>query len=139
MVEAPQLTHNQSLVFDVLCEERSPLSAYSILDHLREKGMKAPLQVYRALDRLMEIGIVHRLESINAFVACSQTDDAHACSHEGSVAAFAICQDCGDVTEFVSGSVQHQLGDWARQHAFIPVKSTIEISGHCSQCAGDSK
>ena len=50
----PQLTKNQSLVFDALSQAGAPLSAYGILDLLRDKGFRAPLQVYRALDKLVE-------------------------------------------------------------------------------------
>jgi len=47
---APALTKNQTLVFDVLSHSDGPLSAYTILDKLRDHGFRAPLQVYRALD-----------------------------------------------------------------------------------------
>jgi len=67
----PMLTKNQSLVFDILTKAEAPLSAYTILDKLRDQGFRAPLQVYRALDKLLEYGVVHRLESINSFVACA--------------------------------------------------------------------
>ena len=66
------LTKNQQLVLTILNKADMPLSAYSILDGLREFGFKAPLQVYRALDRLIELGKVHRIESMNAFIACEQ-------------------------------------------------------------------
>jgi Fur family zinc uptake transcriptional regulator len=70
-VHAPvDLTKNQSLVMGALTNSDGPLSAYTILDQLRDHGFRAPLQVYRALDKLVEFGLVHRLESLNAFVAC---------------------------------------------------------------------
>lgn len=40
-----ELTRNQSLVFSVLQSSGQPLSAYSILDRLRDEGLHAPLQV----------------------------------------------------------------------------------------------
>ena len=79
-----QLTRNQGLVFDVLTHSEGPLSAYSILDKLRDSGFRAPLQVYRALDKLLEFGLVHRLESLNAFVACAHPDES--CCRHGTVA-----------------------------------------------------
>jgi Fur family zinc uptake transcriptional regulator len=62
------LTKNQSLVMGALSQANGPLSAYTILDELREHGFRAPLQVYRALEKVVEFGLVHRLESLNAFV-----------------------------------------------------------------------
>ena len=67
-----KLTRNQQLVYDALTGAKTPLSAYTLLDQLRDAGFRAPLQVYRALEKLIEIGQVHRLESINSFVACQQ-------------------------------------------------------------------
>ena len=55
-----------------------------------DAGLRAPLQVYRALDKLVETGLVHRLESLNAFVAC-----AHKHCHDDCASAFAICEKCG--------------------------------------------
>ena len=63
------LTRNQGLVLDTLTGSGAPLSAYDILDRLRQEGLRAPLQVYRALDKLVERGLAHRLESLNALVA----------------------------------------------------------------------
>lgn len=124
------LTKNQKLVFDALSGAEGPLSAYSILDELRGDGLKAPLQVYRALDKLIEFGLVHRLESINAFVAC-----AHPHEHETHMIAFAICEKCGQVSEFSDEVVEARLGDWAHGHRFAPARTTIEIRGVCAECA----
>ncbi len=93
-MNAPALTKNQALVFEVLEKADGPLSAYTILDKLRDHGFRAPLQVYRALEKLLEYGVVHRLESINAFVACAHPDQN---CHSHGIVAFAICESCGHV------------------------------------------
>ena len=128
----PQLTKNQSLVFDALSQTGAPLSAYGILDLLRDKGFRAPLQVYRALDKLVEFGLVHRLESINAFVACAH-QKSDCCAH-GTV-AFAICNTCGRVEEFLDHAIDHRLADWAKSKRFKAEKTTIELRGVCAACA----
>ncbi|MCB1444413.1 MAG: transcriptional repressor [Rhizobiaceae bacterium] len=130
---ATELTRNQSLVLGVLKQAGAPRSAYDILDGLRGEGVRAPLQVYRALDKLMEIGLVHRLESLNAFVACSDPHD-HA-AHVGGVTAFAICEDCGSVTEFHDAGIEGRLSTWQKSERFRPEKTTIEIRGHCRACS----
>ena len=132
---APALTKNQSLVFDVLSRSDAPLSAYTILDKLRDQGFRAPLQVYRALDKLLERGMVHRLESLNAFVACAHQEKECCGGHGHGTVAFAICESCGHVVEFHDHVVDHRLEDWARQREFRPAKTTIEIRGLCEQCA----
>ncbi|MCC2690339.1 MAG: zur, partial [Rhizobiaceae bacterium] len=66
--ENTKLTRNQQLVLARLEAASGPVSAYGLLDQLRDDGFRAPLQVYRALEGLIKGGLVHRLESLNAFV-----------------------------------------------------------------------
>lgn len=130
MAHSPELTRNQKLVLDALGQAEGPASAYALLDKVREEGLKAPLQVYRALDKLMEYGLVHRLESLNAFVACDHTHGA-----EHGPVAFAICERCGRVDEFCDHLVTERLAKWSNDKAFSPVKTTIEMRGVCAACA----
>lgn len=123
------LTKNQELVFDALNRAQGPLSAYALLDQLREKGFRAPLQVYRALEKLQSAGLVHRLESLNAFVAC-----AHPHDHDHGLMAFAICEGCGQVTEFSDAMIEERLGEWATKTGFHADHTTIEIRGRCGSC-----
>jgi len=125
------LTKNQTLVLDVLTQSEGPLSAYTILDKLRDHGFRAPLQVYRALEKLLEFGLVHRLESLNSFVACAHRE--HTCCSHGTV-AFAICESCGHVSEFHDHVIDDQLNQWTRGKGFKPSKTTIEIRGLCAAC-----
>lgn len=129
MSDTPQLTRNQAMVLDRLARAPGPLGAYALLDGLREEGLRAPLQVYRALDKLQSLGLVHRLESLNAFVAC-----AHPHPHEGEIAAFAICETCGSVEEFSDREIAARLGGWTRARGFDAAKTTIEIRGACAAC-----
>ncbi|WP_269582634.1 Fur family transcriptional regulator [Roseibium sp. Sym1] len=126
----PDLTKNQSLVFGSLSDADGPLTAYAILDLLRDSGFRAPLQVYRALDKLVEYGLVHRLESLNAFVACSHKG----CAGHGA-AAFAICEKCGLVSEFTPDKAIACLEEWTREEGFHLSRTTIELRGTCQACA----
>ena len=128
-VWANDLTRNQGLVLGTLTHSDAPMSAYDILDRLREDGLRAPLQVYRALDKLMERGLAHRLESLNAFVACTDT-----LCHRKGVIAFAICEDCGKVDEFADDVVQERLDEWAKGAGFSTHRATIELRGQCRDC-----
>lgn len=123
------LTKNQSLVFAALNKAEGPLSAYTILDELRDAGFRAPLQVYRALDKLVELGLVHRLESLNAFVACQHPGCE---GHESS--AFLICNDCGNVIEFSDNSLTQRLEKRAASESFNLQKTTVELRGSCGNC-----
>ncbi len=130
------LTKNQAKVLQRLESACAPLSAYMLLDQLREEGFRAPLQVYRALDGLMDAGFVHRLESMNAFVACSDPhDQGHAHGHSHGMTAFAICDICGQVTEFCDETVGQRLDAWVGANGFVAKKAVIEFRGTCAKCA----
>lgn len=127
--EKPDLTRNQALVFDALETADGPLTAYNILDRLSGEGLRAPLQVYRALDKLLDLGIVHRLESLNAFVACTHPGcDGHA------TVAFAICDDCGSVAEITDDALVRVMKSLTVGAGFAPRKTTVEMRGLCRAC-----
>lgn len=131
-----KLTRNQALVLEQLTQAAKPLSAYAILDELRGEGLKAPLQVYRALEKLVETGQVHRLESLNAFIACAhQTCTKHQGVHSGIV-GFAVCEGCGAAQEFMSPAIETQIEDWCSAKSFAREKTTFEIRGLCKACQG---
>ncbi len=129
MSEAHKLTRNQRLVLEKLEAASGPLSAYALLDKLRGHGFRAPLQVYRALKMLTDAGMVHRLESLNAFVACCGSH-----GHDASMVAFAICNDCGRVSEFADDTVSERLRKWVGERGFEATTTAIEIRGRCHEC-----
>lgn len=135
MTTKGELTRNQALVLEKLGEAEGPLSAYGLLDRLREDGFRAPLQVYRALDRLTKAGLVHRLESLNAFVACC----GHEHGHEGGMTAFAICEKCGQVAEFSDESMGERLEEWVGGTGFRPNRAVIEFRGLCAGCGAGAR
>lgn len=125
------LTKNQTLVMGALSNADGPLSAYSILDELREHGFRAPLQVYRALEKLVELGLVHRLESLNAFVACQHTS----CGGDRKEnVLFAICETCGNVQELVNDKLLKTVKTLASDVEFNLSQSVIELRGQCANC-----
>ena len=126
-------------IMGALTESPRPLSAYDLLDRLRPTGVAAPLTVYRALDKLIASGQVHRVESLNAFVACR---GEHGHDHSGPDAAappravgFTICDECGAVDEFVDATLFDQLDRTLAGQRFFPRRSTIEVHGLCAACA----
>ncbi len=115
------------LVAEALRGADGPISAYELIDRLRGKATLAPQTVYRSLGRLIADGRAHRLESINAFVACRHPSHA-------SVAAFAICDKCGTVTEFDEAGAAELLSAWAKRQRFAVREMTLELQGRCADC-----
>ncbi|MEP1207474.1 MAG: Fur family transcriptional regulator [Rhizobiaceae bacterium] len=127
---SPSLTRNQELVLASLHDASTPLSAYTILDNLRGEGFRAPLQVYRALEKLIQIGLVHRLESLNSFVACQHSD----CDHHKAI-AFAICDSCDSVAELTDSKLSSMVRALSDDSHFQLENSIVELRGKCEACA----
>ena len=132
-----QLNKNDKKVLSALGRSDKPLSAYDILDRARSDALKAPVQVYRALEKLSREGLVHRIEALNAFVACS--DCAHAGHDHGKHEhaqhrpGFIICRDCGSVREFEDERVAAIAKDAAGLDFSVELVS-LEVYGHCGAC-----
>ncbi len=124
---ASALPKNQSLVIAALKRAPGPLTAYELLDQLREVGFRAPLTVYRALDSLQEKGLVHRIEGMKAFVACSEHD------HHAQP-GFAVCDDCGAVSEIEDAKLEALIGKLAAQAGFAVDRASVELFGQCALC-----
>jgi Fur family transcriptional regulator, zinc uptake regulator len=122
------LTRNQKLVLGVIAKSKQPQSAYDILDKLRGQGFKAPLQVYRALDKLQEQGLVHRLESLSAFIACQHTE-----GEAKGATVFMICDECGTVSERTNSCISGDLQKLAKADGFNVAQTSIEIRGRCGR------
>ena len=123
------LGRNELAVLTALRGSHAAQSAYDILDLVRGDGLKAPTQVYRALEKLVRRGLVHRIESLNGFVACQHPQD------EG-FAAFAICTRCDAVRELADEALIAPLRIWANAELFKIEHVTLEVRGFCPACGG---
>lgn len=130
LTEKPVLTHNQQLVFNLLRTRRVPTTAYDILDGLRDEGFRAPPQAYRALDRLQTLGLVHRVESLNAFVACCHPE----MSHTSEPIILAVCNQCHGVNEVNDQALSKKLVGFSGQCDLQPEGLTLELRGCCANC-----
>jgi len=128
-----KLTLNQQQVLSVLDKAARPMGAYALLNQLTGSGFRAPMQVYRALNRLVEFGLVHKLESLNAYISCS--DSQH---HASRVNAYTICQCCGQTEELDANDLGTGLQQQLEQRAFTPERTSIEIVGCCPECSDKS-
>lgn len=126
-----RLTDLRREVLGLVLTSESPATAYQLLDRLRERrgGTATPPTIYRALDFLLANGLVHRIERLNAFVACVE-EDGHA--HQ---AQFLICERCGTVTELEDDGIGAALERVAGRHGFQVRRRTIELEGLCAACA----
>lgn len=116
-------------VLEILLQEHRALGAYTILDRLREGGFGSqPPVAYRALDFLVSNGLAHKIERLNAFIACAHPSESHA-------PAFMICRLCDAVAETHSTPARGALGDAARATGFRIERTVVEAEGVCPKCA----
>lgn len=123
-----QLTPVRRRVLEILLQQHRGMGAYEILDILRTEGFGSqPPVVYRALAFLTEHGFVHRVEKLNAFIACSHPGDSHD-------PAFLICRVCSSVAEAQAEPRGGALGRSARDAGFRIETAVVEAEGICPNC-----
>lgn len=126
------LTDTQREALAALRAAGGPLTAYEVLEALRVGRRSAgPPTAYRALARLQELGLAHRLESLNAYVACCG-------EHGDGEPAFSICDDCGSVRELAAAQVAADIAALVEPGGFAPTKAVIELHGRCADCRGSA-
>jgi Fur family zinc uptake transcriptional regulator len=126
---AAALTPLRRRVLELVWQSHGPVRAYDLLDRLRaERRGAAPPTVYRALDFLLGQGLIHRIESLNAYVGCSDPDRKHG-------GQFLICGRCGTVAELDDDDIARAVAGRARALGFAVERQTIEVMGLCPRCA----
>lgn len=126
-----RLTDIRRKVLAALAADHAPAGAYDVIERLAGDGGRppAPITVYRALDFLLAHGLAHRIESRNAYVACSHE---HGDGDQATV--FLICERCGAVGEAATAEFADALDKLARSSGFKPRSPVIEVSGECAHC-----
>ncbi len=123
-----KLTRIRRKVLHLLLESEEPAKAYDLLANLDGEGAAKPPTVYRALDFLQEMGLVHKIESLNAYVACGHTKHAHS-------AVFLICDNCGAAEELHAVKTSEALASETAAAGFTIKHAVIEARGLCRKCA----
>jgi Fur family zinc uptake transcriptional regulator len=123
-----RLTRLRRRVLELVWQGHAAVKAYDLLAALDRKGGAAkPPTIYRALDFLMAQGLVHRLESLNAYVGCAQPE----APHDGK---FLICEACGQVSEFDAPAIQSAIATQAADLGFAVGQQMVEVHGVCRGC-----
>lgn len=122
-----KLNRVEQIVYDLLTKENRPLSAYDILNFVKDDKIKSPTIVYRALKKLSSLYLVHRLEALNSYISCKNKCKSH--QHH-----FFICEKCNDVFEDSNGKLNDAINNISKQHSFTVERSVVEIFGQCENC-----
>ncbi len=115
-------------VLELLLQHRRSLKAYELLDEIRAVHPNAtPPTVYRALDFLLDEGLVHKVDSLNTFIACG---DAAGAPHN----LLVVCTRCGAVAEIHDDVVRNRLAHRIEHAGYRLAGQEMEVKALCGAC-----
>ena len=125
-----RLTALRRQVLELVWRDHHPVGAYDLLAAMQAQSRRkvAPPTIYRALDFLRQAGLVHRIESLNAYVGCrapGRPQDVQ----------FMICRSCRAAIELDDRAVASSLDAAAAAAGFAIEQRVVEVSGLCARCA----
>ena len=123
-----RLTPIRRRIFELIWSNHKAVGAYELLEtlHLEDPKAKA-VTIYRALDFLLAAGLVHKIESLNAFIGCLKPETVHN-------AVLLICNQCKQTDEVEAQQVYNSIYQLAKQNAFMPQNISLELHGCCKTC-----
>ena len=118
----------------LIWQSHKPLGAYTLMEMLAEQSTRrvAPPTVYRALDFLLEHRLIHRINSLNAFLGCPAPDTQHQ-------SYFLICEECGIAIECDTDLLAPSIQKTAAVCGFQVKTQSLEIIGLCPRCQGEEQ
>ena len=123
-----RLTEQRRRILEIIGSSHKATGAYDVLETMEGQGRRtAPITVYRALDFLMSVGLVHRITSLNAFIACHH-------NHGQNPVQLLICKTCGAVGELEEPTVTKAIQKAAGKLGFAVEEPVVEVSGICAHC-----
>ncbi|MEI8237484.1 MAG: transcriptional repressor [Methylococcaceae bacterium] len=130
------LTDIRRQVLELIWRNHHPVKAYDIIEKFkpseRTQGAAKPTTIYRALEFLLEKGLIHRVESLNAFIGCNNPLHVHEL-------LLLICKKCENVQERSAEIVMDSVKTELINAHFIAHSKTIEIHGLCENCIQDNQ
>lgn len=131
-----RLTPLREEVLQLVWQSHKPLGAYTLLEQLADKApgerrKLGPPTVYRALEFLREQGLVHRIDSLNAFIGCQHPQQPHQ-------RFFLICRHCETAVELISEPLTTAIKTVADAAQFSNEGASVEITGLCPNCRNEA-
>lgn len=126
-----KLTALRKAVLAIFIHAKKPLAAYEVLHQLKKKRDNAqPPTVYRVIEYFIEKHIIHRIDTENKYMLCTQIAHEHAKGHT----LLLICTQCHTALEINDPGLTKALTPLAKQNHFIIDNAFIEVKGICQCC-----
>ena len=131
-----RLTAKRKDILEILVASECPLSAYEVTEIFNQKNdnKMQPMSVYRMMEFLISANLVHKLKSINKFLACSHIN----CQHDHEIPQFLMCQKCHSVKEIgVDRKIIDEISQNIQSAGYQLLNEQIEFDCLCSDCIKD--
>ena len=123
-----KLTSLRQSVLEILIKHSQPISAYDLLDILKETNPQAKIMsVYRVLDFLRDHYIVHKINTTHTYSLC--------CHPSTQLCQLFICSQCGKKLETHLQDINQALTEIAHKKNFVLQQNKIELLGLCQRCS----
>jgi Fur family zinc uptake transcriptional regulator len=126
-------TNNRQLILSGLKKSGKALSAYELIDFCKAEFnyVLHPMTVYRALDFFQGKQLVHKLNSINKYLACDYNTNAD--KHD--IIQFLICKICDKIDEVnIQKATLDDLHHNVLHAGFHFAISQLEMTCICKSC-----
>ncbi|MDR1607609.1 MAG: transcriptional repressor [Deltaproteobacteria bacterium] len=127
-----KLTRLRRLILDILLGAQEPVKAYDILELARERGQRLTASsVYRVLEYLEAQGLIHRVNALNAYMACLEGPQKHN-------PLIVICSRCQKTQEIFDETLANSIFQRLSSLGLGLSAASVEIRGLCPQCAPEA-
>jgi Fur family zinc uptake transcriptional regulator len=128
LARGARLTPIRKAVLAEIWSGHEATKAYDLISRLSTTdNLIKPPTIYRALEFLLAHGLIHRIESLNAFIGCDHPEIAHQ-------AILMICDTCGTINEQSSEALNQLIAQISDQEQFKTTRQSIELHGICRRC-----
>ncbi len=122
-----KLTPLRKKVIEILNACDSPISAYALLEQLKQCHPTANIMsVYRILNFLEAHQLVHKIDNTNHYTLC--------CHPSSQICQLLVCQQCHQKFEIHTPEIDTLLQQIASEHHFQLMSNKIVLSGYCHHC-----
>jgi len=123
-----RFTEPREKVLNTLVDGKLPLGAYELLEKMSTKANKInPPTIYRAIDFWIEHGFIHKIVSLNKYIACNHVHDAR----QATKTTILICNKCSYIEEIC---LVLSIDSLFEEKGFDAQQVLIEAKGLCLNC-----
>ncbi|MDR1360043.1 MAG: transcriptional repressor [Deltaproteobacteria bacterium] len=124
-----RLTRLRRRVLEILVERGEPVKAYDLLEDMRACGRPiTAATAYRTLEFLLEQGFAHRVNALNAYVACTG-------EHAAERLFLLVCSVCRKTEEINDPEIYRSLLGRLTELGFPLAGGSVEVQGICPCCS----